>query len=90
MHIWDRKTLDGRFQVPETFLGDDGDDLGGRSTGTVGFLYHHQSSGLGHRGENGLLIQRYQRSWINDLDAHPFFGQRFRKTASGWRFSLRF
>lgn len=63
MHIWDRETLDGRFQVPKALLGDDGGDLGGGPAGTVGLLYHHQPSRFRYRGEYGLFIQRYQRPW---------------------------
>ena len=78
MHIRDRKALDGRFQVPEALLGNDGSDLGGRSAGAVSLLYYYQPSRFRDRGEYGLFIEGNQRPWIYDLDAYPFFGQRFR------------
>ena len=63
---------DRRFEVPERFLHDPRADFRREAAAAPAFVDDHRASGLAHRGENGLGIERPQHAKVDDLRIDPF------------------
>ena len=69
-----RRTI-GASRCQNSSAGGDGGDLGADAEGDDGFVGDEQPAGAAHRGEDRVVVERRDRSEVDDLELDPLGGQ---------------